>query len=295
MAIAVIENDLVDGILDYAATIGAAGDVAGAELDLDIFQSISVQIASGFTGTWIFEVTNDPTGLWLPKTLISSANAAASTGTSGGIWSGDIGARYFRVRFSALTVGTPRVDLVALKVSQSNATPAPSSQAVTLAAAATSIAKAEDAVHTTGDVGVFILGLRAPAVPASPTSAAGDYGAILVDIEGKQIPSLSASPENKWKASLDFIATTDTLLKASAGAGLINYITDLILENTGATVARVTIKDNATRIATFTLAAGQTLPVSFNTPLFGTAATAVNVALGVAGTVSITATGFIGL
>jgi len=216
MTTTVIANDLVDGILDFAATVSAAADTVGETLDFDVFQSLSVQIGAGFTGTWVFEVTNDPTGTWLSKTLVSSTNSAASTGTAAGLYSGDIGARYFRVRFSALSVGTPRVDIVAFKESQANVSPAPSSQAVTLAASATnSPSKAEDAVHASGDVGMFMLGVRSDA-PSVDTSAAGDYGAQKLDRHGAAL-----------------IRPIDTLKRTYAAAAVFTPVAGIIFEISG--------------------------------------------------------------
>lgn len=50
---------------------------------------------------------------------------------------------------------------------------------------ATSLGKAEDAAHTTGDAGVMMLGVRNDAA-ASQTSANGDYGAPSLDAAGRQ-------------------------------------------------------------------------------------------------------------
>lgn len=254
-------------------------------------QSIAVQIAGAFTGTVTFEVSNDGTN-WVSKILTpSTGGVPTATAAAPGMWFGDLGSRYFRTRFTAWTAGTPTV--IAEFMGLSTASPTQPTQAVTVSS--TNYTKAEDAAAASGDLGIPALAVRAAATPVALTSAAGDYAHILVDAEGKLIVADGADPVNTWQASLDYTLAAAAVLKASAGAGLRNYITDIALENTGASPARVTISDGATRIWTATLAAGQTLVKQFKTPLRGTAATAVNVTLGAAGTVSVSASGYAGI
>lgn len=157
---------------------------------------------------------------------------------------------------------------------------------------ATALGKAEDAVHTTGDVGVEVLGVRAPAAPTAATSAAGDYSYLLVDAEGKVINSNQAESGLTVQAVVDATLATDVALVAAAGAGVRTYLTDLTLENTGATANRVIVSDGATRVFSATVPPGTTFGKTFSTPLRGTAATALNVRLGAAGTVTVSASGY---
>ena len=154
-------------------------------------------------------------------------------------------------------------------------------------------AKLEDAAAASGDMGVFTLGVRAPATPVAATSAAGDYGAFLVDAEGKTIISGgSAAPEQTKQARVDYTAITDLQLLPSAGAGLRNYITDLTVENTGAAAARFLLRDGTTTVWSATIPAGSTFTKVWETPLRLTAATIVNGQLGAAGTVTVSVSGY---
>jgi len=156
--------------------------------------------------------------------------------------------------------------------------------------------KAEDAVAASGDIGAFTLGVRAPVTPVAATSAAGDYSAFLVDAEGKTIISGAyAAPEQTKQARIDYTAITDLQLLPSAGAGLRNYITDLTVENTGASAARFLLRDGTTTVWSCTVPAGSTFTKVWETPLRLTAATVVNGQLGVAGTVTVSVSGYVGV
>lgn len=76
--------------------------------------------------------------------------------------------------------------------------------------AATSLGKAEDAAHTTGDAGVMTLGVRNDAA-ATQTSANGDYGAISLDAAGRQFAYAGPVEEIVGTAS-----TTTTLTNLAA-------------------------------------------------------------------------------
>ena len=156
-------------------------------------------------------------------------------------------------------------------------------------------AKLEDAAAASGDMGVFTLGVRAPATPVAATSAAGDYGAFLVDAEGKTIVDLHAAPELTRQGRVDFTAITDLPLLTAGAAGIRTYITDLTVENTGAAAARFLLRDGTTTIWSCTVPAGSTLVRSWGTALRGTAATAWNGQLGAAGTVTVSVSGFSGV
>lgn len=158
-----------------------------------------------------------------------------------------------------------------------------------------SIAKAEDAAHASGDLGVPMWGVRQAATPAAPASAAGDYSFIAVDREGKMIPSGQGAPEVSFQSYTNLTTTADVAIRAAGAAGIRNYVTDVILDNTGAAAARVLIKDGSTVIFSATVPAGSTLAFGFHNPIFGAAATALNAALGAAGTVSVTLSGYLGV
>lgn len=149
--------------------------------------------------------------------------------------------------------------------------------------AAANLGKAEDAVHTSGDVGVFALAVANQA--QSSFAADGDYTPIAVDVKGnsltvgnvahdaadagyplkvggrarsseitavasddrvdaiydlvgKQIVLPYANPENfvSGVISSAMTGTTSTSLIAAPAAGLRNYITQITVSNTHATV-----------------------------------------------------------
>ena len=120
------------------------------------------------------------------------------------------------------------------------------------------------------------------AMTADYTSvASGDTADILCDTKGKIINLPFALHENHWQyAGAAITDTADDVVKASAGAGLRNYITSLTVTNSHATVGTVVeVKDGSTVIHRgYAAPAGGGYAVTFPTPLKGTAATAINVA-----------------
>lgn len=104
--------------------------------------------------------------------------------------------------------------------------------------AATSLGKAEDAVHTTGDTGVMALGVANEA-SSNISGTDGDYtpiattrkGAVLVDIEGThQLNNANGllKPEDSVAGSgdngvLPFLVREDALTSSASGSG--DYIT----------------------------------------------------------------------
>lgn len=157
------------------------------------------------------------------------------------------------------------------------------------------LGKIEDNPATNGDLGVFVLGVRSPAVPVANTSAPGDYASITVDAEGKLITAGYGDPVNTRQAYVNLTAITNVQLLASAGAGLRNYVTDITVENTAATVSRFILQDGTTTIFSCTIPASTTFQFDFGTPLRGTAATVLNGQLGAASTVTISIQGYIGV
>lgn len=145
--------------------------------------------------------------------------------------------------------------------------------------AATSLGKAEDAVHASGDTGVMALAVRNDAGTA--LAGAGDYiplstdsngslrvsgaGAVArssepaavaalartdfaTDLAGKLIILPYANPENFVRGAITtaMTATTSTSLIAAPGTALRNYITTIIVSNAHATVGTdVVIQDGS--------------------------------------------------
>lgn len=81
-------------------------------------------------------------------------------------------------------------------------------------------------------------------------------------------------------------AKTDTtpVVKAAAGAGIRNYVTDLTVSNTSATATLVSLLDGAAVIWQGVVPATGSIIVNFATPLRGSANTAMNAQAAVAAT-----------
>lgn len=268
----------------------------GNDVDCLNYNTVSVHVTGTHVGTLVFEVSNNGTN-WVSRTLVGNTGTLASstTGTDQ-VWVGDIGARYFRVRRSVQTSGAATV----IVVFASGSTFSPStgvSGTVSVGGSGTaSIAKAEDVASASGDVGVFILGVRAPATPIAPTSAAGDYGAILTDDEGKILPAGTGNSTQTKQARVDYTTTSDVALLATAGATLRNYIKTITIENTGAAAARFLLRDVTTTVWSVTVPPGSAHTITFDQPLRPAAVnTAWNGQLGAAGTVTVSVSGYAGI
>jgi len=251
--------------------------------------------------------TNGTNGNWFPviaknqgsSTLAAGTATGALTTNSSTSWAVSApGAAYVRVRATAYTSGTLTVSAsgsTAARPTDVSALITNGSINVQLGAAATAIAKAEDAVHATGDVGVPPLGVRVPATPVAQTSAAGDYGNVAITSDGKQVIAGQGAEEHSWQGYVGTLTTTAAAIKTAAGAGVRNYITDVIVENWGAAVARVEILDGSTIIATVQVGAMATLPMQFKTPLKSTANAALNVRIQATASVAVAASGYVGV
>lgn len=128
---------------------------------------------------------------------------------------------------------------------------------------------AEDAGHTTADKGVFILGVRNDTV-ASFTSANLDYGPHATDSAGRILTKPFSAEQSRIEGYASVVSTSVTTLVAAAGAGLKNYITDIILANTGATTTLVTfLSGGGTSVLGYGIApaGGGSNMIGFATPM----------------------------
>lgn len=159
-------------------------------------------------------------------------------------------------------------------------------------AAATNLGKAEDAAHSSGDVGVMGLGVRADSL--APTGANGDYVPHLMDANGAQYVTLGTKidPVNDsimpYTLTANFISgctaavitdTSASQLIAAQAAGVRIYVTSLLVTNSDATVGtQVEIRDGTTTVlwAGYAAPLGGGFSCTFPVPLKGTAATALN-------------------
>ncbi len=294
----------------YSKTFNVGETPSRLEIDVTNRASLSLIFiggavaATGFAAA--FEASLDSnskeTGSWTPvnaqasDSTITASQAAISlaTGVASKIYKFDVSSfKRFRVRTTALTTGNV-IAVVQTTEDPTAFVPIAAPTSVSIAGnGTTSIAKAEDAAHTSGDLGVPNFGVRAPNTPVVPTSAAGDYGYILLDQEGKQIIANGGSAETSWQY-WGAVAATDTAVKASGGAGIRNYITDVIVENNTAATIRVIIKDGNTAVFVASVPPNSTFEKSWKTPIKGTAATVINV-IGGSAAGNIHLAGFVGV
>ena len=140
---------------------------------------------------------------------------------------------------------------------------------------------------------VMMGGVVATALETS--MAANDIARILMSTAQQVVVKLHGSAENDWRYTGVLTTTTAAALKAAGAASIRNNLTDLQYQNTSAVATTILIQDNVTTIAQFNAPASMAVPavISFNTPIRGTAATALNVVCGTTGAnVLVNAAGF---
>lgn len=127
---------------------------------------------------------------------------------------------------------------------------------------------AEDAAHTTADKGIFVLGVRNDAI-ASLAGADFDYTPMAVDSAGRTIIRPFSGEGSRIEGYASLVSTSVTTLVAAGGVGIRNFITDIMIANTGATTTLITFKDGLGSILGYTIAptAGGSNMVGFAMPM----------------------------
>lgn len=121
------------------------------------------------------------------------------------------------------------------------------------------------------------------------TLIAGDRAQLPITTGQQVITKLFAPSETTFQyatpVATPVTTTTAVVLRAAGAASIRNHITNIQLINTNAQAGAVSIQDGTTVIWSTWLPASMTAPVdfTFNTPLRGTAATAMNFVANVAG------------
>lgn len=125
-----------------------------------------------------------------------------------------------------------------------------------------------------------ILGATEARTTNPPAVANGDTSRSISSVIGVQIVMPYGLPDTFWSGAGTKADLTDLAVKASAGAGVRNYITAAQVQNKGAVATDVVIKDGATVLVTIFCPANMGAPalITFPVPLRGSAATAVNIA-----------------
>ena len=155
---------------------------------------------------------------------------------------------------------------------------------VTLAAGTNTNEFVGDAAHDAAIAGNPVrIGGRA--LTADYTAvAAGDTADFITTLTGKQVVYPWANPNQNWSYAAPaggLVTTTAVTVKAAAGAGIRNYITDIQVVNSHATTStELTINDGAAGTVLWRgwlQAAGGGYSIHFNTPLRGTANTLLEI------------------
>jgi len=164
---------------------------------------------------------------------------------------------------------------------------------------ATNLGKAEDAGHTTGDTGVYNLGVRNDTPNTALTNTDADYASITTDRVGgirtalyeTDFAVLGTNHVKKYYTNAG--AVTDGIVWSPA-AGKRWYVTDLIINVSAA--CTVTFEDDKAggdeAVMKFELAANSGLSHSFATPWFSGEDAADLIVTTSAGNVYITVTGY---
>lgn len=113
----------------------------------------------------------------------------------------------------------------------------------------------------------------------------GDVSDLAITSGQQVVVKPFASSENDWQFTGTLTTNVATAARAAGAASIRNFVTSVTVQNTNATATTFLIQDGATTIWQISLPASMTLPVTFNwdTPLRGTAATALNVNCGTTG------------
>ena len=107
---------------------------------------------------------------------------------------------------------------------------------------ATNLGKAEDAAHSSGDVGVMALAVMKTTPVA--TAAADDYHPLETDSEGKLW--VNARQGTTWAAFHDVAggAHADVALQSAPGANLSLYVTDIVITNDATLATSVKLEED---------------------------------------------------
>jgi hypothetical protein len=137
--------------------------------------------------------------------------------------------------------------------------------------------------HDSGSSGNPVrIGAKAINVVPTAVSATNDVTDVYATMAGALIVREHCIPEASWSfaCTTPVNNTTDLVLKTAGASGVRNYINGFQLQNSNTVATEVVIKDGATVIWRGYLPASMTMPVniSFDQPLRGSSATAVNFA-----------------
>lgn len=230
-----------DEIFEIVEAQATATGVIGEAVDKRV-RSFTLQLAGTFVGSVTVEESNNnvdfyPIGMFdADHSTFAAGGGVFSSLTSPNIVYGIVRGRYVRVRVSAYTSGTIGIHCL-FWGDETNLT---ATRAIMPASATSSPTKLEDAVHGSGDMGMFLLAVRNDTI-VNRTSATGDYSPISVDNLARIIATM-APRAARTRNNITLTDTTETTLIAS-GSGIFRDLTFLSISNTSATGVRVDIRD----------------------------------------------------
>lgn len=188
-----------------------AGAVTASVVQSNIKQinGVAPSMGNGTSGTGVQRVTlaSDSTG---QVALASGSTIAVTQATASSLNATVVGTGTFSVQTSAQVPGT----------------------------GATNLGKAEDATHTSGDTGVFVLGVRNDGAATSFTNANGDYNPIGTDTQGRVYVVQKAGTATLTNVSTS--TTNATLLSSNTsrvGAQIYNDAPQILYVKFGATAS----------------------------------------------------------
>lgn len=263
---------------NLAVTPGSGATMAADEATDGTLGSVKIPFAKIMDGT--LDSTN--------KLIVNSSGEAKVVDTAGDASLASIDGKITAVNTGAVTIssalpaGTNAIGKLAansgVDIGDVDIT------SVTPGTTATALGKAEDAAHSSGDTGVFVLGVRNDAM-ATLTNTDGDYSAIATSKSGRVL--VTPAPADTFvSGNASATNTTDTSVVAAAGVGLKNYITNISVANTGSSTTLITLKDGSGGSTLwYTIApAGGGSNIALDVPIATTANTALYFAAGTAST-----------
>lgn len=201
------------------STLGANNDAI--TLDCSNYNTIAID----FTGTFVATVSYDSSvdgATFSPHQGVTNGGATGGTSrtTTGQVIYNVAGINFLRLKITAYTSGSVVVTWSAVAVSL-GPIPILLGSSISPGGGATSLGKAEDAAHTTGDIGVFMLGVRND-TNATFTSNDSDYSPIKVDGSGQiyvvsSLPSIQAGLGISQHRVISAGSTNATVIKGASG------------------------------------------------------------------------------
>lgn len=256
-------------VLALRAVTAISGIICSFETSLDS--------TNGVDGTWYQMQCQRSNAMDVLETGTSTLSATPSN-----VWNVPVaGVNWFRVRCSAYTSGTLEV-----RLSPCDDLMFPSRTSA--------VSVTGNVAHDSAVTGSPVrIGAKAVTSMPSAVSAANDVHDLITTMQGALVVAPNSTPDSRRRGSAALTTTGDVAVLAAAGTGLRHNVSDIVAINTGTAVDLI-LKDGTTEIFRLTLPQNVPVCISLNSPLMGTANTAVNCALSAAGTVRVNLMGFIG-